>query len=261
MGVVCLVCASGFGALAASSASAALPELGRCVKLATKTGLFTGEKCIGTSKTHVGEYEFEAGPGAKKGVKESFTGKLETTTGEVISCTAIQLFGEYTGAKSEKFTKFIGTGCENVTHHTSCYSNPVTPSKIESETALVGALGFIPGSKGAIPWAGWDLAAESSSTAIVMFFCGEAKGLITFNLEGSVIGHATKTGTMVSSFGLTFKQTAGVQLVTGFIGGPEDVLQLAELPFGGTEMVKHQAALAGVAELTDEEALEIKNKI
>jgi hypothetical protein len=260
--VACLVCACGVGALAASSASASFPELGRCVKVATAgTGVFVKENCIAVSKKHTGEYEWEPGPGAKPAFKETLSGpQLETTSGEKIGCTAIQLLGEYTGAKSRKITKFIGIGCENVTHHTSCYTNPDTPSKIESENELSSELGPIPGSKSLVPWAGWDFKSASSLMPIVAFFCGEAKGLITFKLEGSVIGRVVKTNLMLSSFGAIYKETEGKQLVTSFIGGEPDVLSLSEMEFGSIETKTHEAGLKSTGEITDEEALEIKAK-
>jgi hypothetical protein len=187
--VLCLVGACLLGALAASSASAAVPELGRCVKVTGLTGAFSRANCVAVNKKHEGEYEWEAGPGAKKGVKALFPSvTIENTQGHRIICTSGQLTGEYTGAKSLKITKELGEGCEDVTHHTACYTNPVNPSVIEGETPLVGELGDVPGSKTeSNPWLGWDLKPESSMSPILSFICGEARGTINFALEGSVI--------------------------------------------------------------------------
>ena len=55
------------GAIGASSAAAALPEWGRCVKV-SGTGEFTRENCVAVSKTHTGNYEWAPGPGASPGV-------------------------------------------------------------------------------------------------------------------------------------------------------------------------------------------------
>src|SRR5437763_7297555 len=52
---VALACV--LGAIGASSAAAALPELGRCVKV-SGTGEFTRENCVAVSKTHTGNYEW-----------------------------------------------------------------------------------------------------------------------------------------------------------------------------------------------------------
>lgn len=259
----CVVGACVLAALAAGSASAALPELGRCVKVGTpKTGMFSRGNCIGIQKKHQGEYEWEAGPGAKKSFKENLTGPLfETTKGEQIGCTLVQMAGEYTGAKSDKITKLVGDGCENLTHHTACYSNPISTGVIESEVPLAGELGDIPGSRNeANPWVGWDLKGENSTLPMVSFFCGEAKSMITFMLEGSVIGRVTRTNFMESSFGITFKQTHGVQAPTSFIGGAEDVLELSEKAFGSTETTTSQTGLASPGSIAGEEPLEVKAK-
>jgi hypothetical protein len=246
----------------AAPAHAALPELGRCVKLAGKTGAFTRANCIGLSKTHTGEFEWESGVGASKEVKEIANGlTLETASAAKLNCSNAQLTGEYTGAKSEKFTKLVLQGCEELKHHTSCYTNPLNPGAIESETPLVGELGFIPGSKvESNPWVGWDLKAESSLMPVVSFSCGEAKGMISFALEGSLIGRVTKTNVMSSGFGLTYKQAAGVQAQTAFIGGEPDVLSLSEKPFGSTETKTSQAGVASGVTVSDGESLEIKAK-
>ena len=93
-----LVCA--LGAVVASGASAALPELGRCVKV-TGTGAYTRENCVAVSKTHTGNYEWAPGPGASSAFTETLHGPvLETVGKRKISCTVAFLGGEFTGAKS-----------------------------------------------------------------------------------------------------------------------------------------------------------------
>jgi hypothetical protein len=261
---LCVVGACAFCAVAASGASAALPELGRCVKVAVGTGGFAKSNCVAVSKKHNGEFEWEPGPGAQKGFKVLLSSVvLENTQGHRIICTSGQLTGEYTGVKSLKMTKVVGEGCEDITHHTSCYTNPNNPAVLESETPLVGELGDVPGSKTeANPWLGWDLKAESMlSSTMLSFACGEAKGFIAFMLEGSVIGRVTKTNLMQTGFALTYKQSAGVQALKSFIGGPEDVLTLGELPFGQTEVSKNPAALGGFGPMENEEPLEVKAKV
>jgi hypothetical protein len=238
-----------------------LPELGRCVAEPKGKGAYTRAECVAQSKTHTGAYEWVPGAGASKAVKEVISGPvLQGVKGTKIGCTDAQLTGEYTGAKSEKFTKLVIQGCENVTHHTQCYTNPLAPGTIESEVPLVGELGFIPGSK-IDPYVGWDLKAEKPATPIVTFSCGEAKGLITMMLEGSVIARVQKTNVMVAGFGELYKQTAGKQAPSAFLGGPEEVLSLVEKAFGSSETITQQAGLAGGATITDGESLEIKAKV
>jgi hypothetical protein len=257
--VLCLVGACAGAAFAATSASAALPELGRCVA-DTGKGAFTRSNCIGISKTHTGGFEWEAGPGASKGFKAIMTGfKLETTEGIKISCANAQITGEYTGAKSLKTSEVLLEGCELVGPlHQPCYSNPLEKGKIVSTNADAGELGFIPGSKlENVPFAGWDLKSENALMPFLTFTCGEGGGALMISLEGSVIGHVTKTNVMTSSFSLNYKQKEGIQIPTSFIGGAEDVLKMITRPLGG-ETKTEQAGLASGGSITDGEPLEIK---
>jgi hypothetical protein len=66
---------------------------------------------------------------------------------------------------------------------------------------------------------------------------------------------------MATGFAVAYKQAAGVQAIKAFIGGPEDVLKLSELPFGQTEVLTNPAALGGVGSMNDEESLELKAKV
>ena len=69
-----IVAACALGALAASSASAALPEIGRCVKVegvkeghTTKfDGKYSDHKCTRASATSKGKFEWEPGAGTKR---------------------------------------------------------------------------------------------------------------------------------------------------------------------------------------------------
>ncbi len=248
--------------LAASSASAALPEIGRCVKLAGKTGVFNRANCLGVSKTHTGEFEWNPGPGASTSTKVILNGMvLETTTASKISCSNGQLTGEFTGAKTEKITEVVLQGCEDVLPRLKCYSNPLTPGTISSKNALVGEIGFVPGSKVETnPFVGWDLKSENSLMPFLSFSCGEGGGTLMLKLEGSLIGRVVKTNVMSTTFGLTYKQTAGKQALTAFIGGTEDVLTEITKPIGGEEKTE-KVGLASGGTVTDGEALEIKAKV
>jgi hypothetical protein len=260
--LLCVVAVCAGGALAAGSASAALPELGRCAKVSTpKTGAYGNAGCTSVNVKHKGEYEWAAGPGAKKGFSEQFSGAtLETVTESRINCASGVLTGEYTGAKSEKFTEVVLEGCQDEGPRFECYTNPAEPGKIVSKVALIGELGFVPGSKFETnPWAGWDLKAENSGTPLLTFFCGEGGGILAISLEGSVIGRVTKTNAMVASFALKYKQKLGVQIPTAFIGGPEDVLKEITKPIGPGEKTE-QVGLEAPGSLTNGESLEVKAK-
>src|SRR5436190_13904944 len=101
---VALACV--LGAIGASSAAAALPEWGRCVKV-SGTGEFTRENCIPVSKTHTGNYEWAPGPGANPGVNiRLFSPTLETVTGNKIKCTFVFLEeSQFTSDKEFKVKK------------------------------------------------------------------------------------------------------------------------------------------------------------
>jgi hypothetical protein len=264
MMVLCLAGACVAAVLAVASASAALPELGRCVPEPAGKGVFNRNTCIGVSKTHKGAFEWAPGPGASPAVTEVLSAPtFETVGGRKIGCANIQLKGEYTGAKSEKITNLTMQGCTNVGRGgTECFTNPVEPGTIESEVPLVGELGSIPGSlSAASPWAGWDLKAENSATPIVTFTCGEALSEEVVMLEGSVIGRAKKTNKMVPTFEFLLKQTAGKQIPSSFIGGAEDVLTQVSKPVGGTTTTTEQVGLVAAGELKAGESLEIKAKV
>jgi hypothetical protein len=260
---VCVLGACALSSFAASGASAALPELGRCVKVATAgTGEFTRGSCIGVSKKHVGEYEWVSGPGAApafKGLTSAL--KLETTTGIKIGCSNAQLDGEWTGAKTAKVTKITIQGCIYANLY-ACYTNPLEPGTIESENALALELGNIPGGRNEAvnPWVGLDLKSENALMPIVSFQCGEGGGTLFIKLEGSVIGRLTKTNLMSTGFGVAYKQTAGKQEPLAFKGGAEDVLKMITQPVGpGTK--EEQTGLAGTDAISNSEALEVKAKI
>jgi D-aminopeptidase len=85
----------------------------------------------------------------------------------------------------------------------------------------------------------------------------EGGGMLTISLEGSVIGHVTKTNVMASEFGLAYKQSEGKQIPSAFIGGAEDVLTEVTRPIGAATK-EEQVGLSGGAGITDGEALEIK---
>jgi hypothetical protein len=262
--VLCVFGACTIASVGASAASASLPELGRCVKVATpKTGEFTRANCIGVSAKHVGEYEWQSGPGAQKAFKTIASGfSLITAEGTTIGCSNAQLTGEYTGAKTLKVSETLLEGCELVGPlHQACYTNPLEKGKIVSKNALTGELGDIPGSKNELnPYVGWDLKSENSSMPFLTFTCGEGGGTIVVTIEGSVIGRVQKTGVMSTGFGLIYKETAGKQIPSAFIGGAEDVLTETLKPVGPGEK-KEQVGLAAGATITDEESLEIKAKV
>src|SRR6266576_6587481 len=192
-----------------------LPELGRCVKVAAGTGAFTRANCLPKSKTHTGEYEWLPGPGANKGFDLKLSQPaFETVNGQRVVCAFLFAKGEFTGSKTLKISGQTQIqGCALQPQNLACYTNPLEPNQIVSETPLIGDLGDIPGSTNpANPWLGWDLKAQSqSSPTIVEFSCGESgvspppPPTFAIALEGSVIGRVKPTNKMQSVFAQIYK--------------------------------------------------------
>jgi hypothetical protein len=238
----------------AAGASASLPELGRCVKVAKGTGTFIGKNCLHASPTHKGEYNFE--PGA---LKNKFEGsgeavKLETAKLK-FECTASTENGEYTGAKTSSVTLDL-IGCLNLATKHKCNTNPAKEGEIEPPQALKGELGFITG--GEKPVVGLDLKPENQP--FVTFICGEPgkPPELQGTLEGSVIAKVLKISTMVPEFSLAWKATGGKQVPESFEGGAVDTLTLKALTTSGPST--EGAVLKGIATIPNEEPLEIKAK-
>lgn len=124
-----LVAALALGAVASTGASAAVPELGRCVPAETPhTGEYKGRSCIAPAEGK-GRYNFIPGPGAKP--------KFEGTSSDApvlempnltISCSAATFNGEYTGAKTASVTVDL-IGCVNLATLKKCQSNPLKKVK------------------------------------------------------------------------------------------------------------------------------------
>jgi hypothetical protein len=230
-----VVCCS----FAAASASAELPELGRCVrtekvvtgKKSAYAAAYKGKTCTVLSPTKKGKYEFLPGPGAENhfyGIGEEPEPVLETTGGKKVECTEEVLEGEYTGPKTLKAKVSFG-GCSTGTEpRRNCQSNPAKEGTIEGGGTFEGTLGQI--APGAKPVVGWDLKREGGGAAFT-FQCGiPPQGLTVETIEGSVIGALGKGffGTDVNKMSeyATFKyrQKKGLQEPEMFEGGAKDVL-------------------------------------
>jgi hypothetical protein len=275
---VLLVAAVSLGAVTAGSASAEIPELGRCVKVegvqeGKKTvyhGKYANKNCIKQKVISNGKYEFLPGPGPKSeyyGVALDPSPELVTVSGRKISCSVIAFKGNYTGPKTETVKISLG-GCEEGSR--PCQTNPASVGEIEGLSALEGELGTI--SKGTNKLnVGWDLKHEG---VIFTFTCGkfpEIGGLEA--LEGpSVIG--VVAGGFFSNLDkmsiystIKYNETGGKQIPEAFEGGLKDTLLLKSI----TGNTSEQVALKGVEETTsgkgepiekeeNQEQLEVKAK-
>jgi hypothetical protein len=237
---ICIVAALALSALAAGSASAALPELGRCVNVGS-AGAYTGSNCIKTSPTHTGKFEWQPGPGATpQFTAQAATVLLETVGKAKILCTFGEATGEWTGAKTAT-VGFELFGCENGRNFKTCKSGTGEGTiKIEP---LEGELGTITG--GEKPTVGLDLKAKSPQPNIVSFSCGgppgEPMGVAElYEIEGSVIARILSVNRMRTETNVLYKQIAGKQVPEMFEGSAKDTLTLNK----PTESKAEQAGLS-----------------
>ncbi len=230
--------------LAAASASAELPELGRCVKVegvasgkkTVYSGAYTGKKCTHLSPTKKGKYEFLPGPGTANhfyGIGEEPEPVLETTGGAKVECATETVEGEYTGPKTEKAKVTFG-GCQTGTETVRfCGTNPVKESVIEGTGTFEGELGVI--KNGPKPVVGWDLKREGGGPAFI-FKCGTPPQTVTLEtIEGSVIGtlghglFGTNVNNMSEFATIKYKAVKGLQQPEMFEGQPADVFTTTSL--------------------------------
>jgi len=175
---------------AASSASAALPELGKCVKQQAERvgfrkvyhGAYTNSSCTKKAKSDNSKYEWVAGPGEKKEYESPGAGEpaaLEVPGGNQIECANHKVYGEYTGAKTE--TRTIGLyECKELFSLEPCQSidtNETPPTYIPGtiiSQPLEGELGAI-NAKLKRPSVGW---AFKPKTGPILFIieCGPIAG-------------------------------------------------------------------------------------
>jgi hypothetical protein len=273
---LCLVAVFATGALASTTASAGLPELGRCEKVGSG-GLYIYKSCTGKqSATHNGAYEWKAGPGAKpKFAVEIGEVELETVGKANVSCGGSELTGEWSGAKTASVNLRF-QGCVNVGTAKSCQSNPAQKSQIttsqtiegeEIPDPIEGELGFI---KTAPPQVGLDLKPKEGKSNVLSFSCGGAVGPPPeppepWTVEGSVIGRIRPLAAMGTTVKMDYKAVGGKQLPEFFEGQPKDTL-IAKRTVG-VEQKTEEAGLTwrtepkkGTVSGLYEEPLEIKSK-
>lgn len=262
-----LVAALAISAVVAMSASAALPEFGKCVETTVKhTGEYSGPRCIslgGMRKYNwmpepVGETKFSIN---LESVVIGSTGASKST----ISCPFALGQAEYTGPKTVKVTKLVFSNCQKLPEEgfTSWCQNA---GEFRGEIAakeLIGEIGYIP-AKTPATQVGLDLKPASGSI-LAMFECGGANELtehgmgtgIFREIEGSVIGHLLKINSMLSENVVKFVSKKGTQVPEQFEGGVKDTLTTL---VGLTEKTPEPTTLAAVAEIANEAPVEVKTK-
>jgi hypothetical protein len=257
IGALVAVAAVSLCAVTATGASAALPEVGRCVPAEGKTGEYGGRACIKPAGGK-GTYNWLPGPGAApKFEGSSATVPILEMPGLKISCAAATFSGEYTGAKTASVTVDL-IGCVNTATNRECQSNPAKEGEIEPPGTLEGEIGYI--NINGLQKVGLDL---KRSPIITTFTCGkpaEIPAEVTGTLEGSVIGQIQPLNAMRTEYRLRYKAEGGKQIPESFEGGENDTLK-AKLVSGLAAPTEVPAALRiKLVELVNEEALEIKAK-
>jgi hypothetical protein len=215
----------------ASSASATAPEYGSCVK-AEKVGTeykgkFSNSGCTTelkeSERAKKGKYEWS--PGAPKGVMTTKGGKglLETVGKLVVACTSETSVGEFSGTKEAKNIVVTFEGCE--AGGIECNTFGSAAGELVTKR-LEGIIGW---ENKAQKKVAFDLYPEGKTGLFIEFSCSG----LTFAVKGSVLVPLSPVDKMLKSMTLKYKSKKGVQQVTHFEGGPEDILETThrELPY------------------------------
>jgi hypothetical protein len=274
---ICLVVGVAFSGVAAMTATAEVPELGRCTKVAgvmegkktVYSGGYTSPHCTKAKPGHDGKYEWTPGPGAQNkffGVGEE--PELETVGGVKITCSSATFKGEYTGPKTEKVGLSLQL-CEDAAKR-ACQTTPAKSGEIAEVGTLEGTLAFVNSAKAT---AGWDLKREGGTGPILTYYCGTLPESVK-TVEGSVIGQL-KGGffadlNKMSKFSrIGYVASKGKQVPEAFEGLPVDVLTtttsgVEQRSPEQTGLTTLEATTSGegnpVEEESKQEALEVKTK-
>ncbi|HEY4895677.1 MAG TPA: hypothetical protein VII01_06285 [Solirubrobacteraceae bacterium] len=251
-----MIAALAMGAIVVPAASAAIPEVGRCVRVANGAGAYRGSSCITHANVGAGKYEWMP---ATEGEKQKFTGSgnavVVLSTGHAtLRCVVANINGEYTGAKTAK-VEIEFQACTNAAG-TQCQTSQAAISEIKT-VPLEAELGFIKNQPPSIK-VGLDLKPKSPLPALAIYECGSLTE--TAHIEGSVIAQIKPIDKMTTESNLLFKVTrAGAQVPESFEGGPKDTLSTTFMT--GLESTTAPSTLSMSEETgTNANALEIKAK-
>jgi hypothetical protein len=219
---LCLAALFSMGAIAATSASAALPEFGRCVKQSTSAFQYSEAACITESPGgNTGQYAWTSGPGAKP----TFTLKSGVVTLNIpevkaqVTCKTSKGVGTVTSATTVGKVVITFTQCESSGE--ACTGGAkAKPGQIVTNH-LTGPIGFITKTPISV---GQDLAAEAPATLIAAFKCGPTE----IDMRNSVI--AVDSGNVdvapTTKFTDTFTEVSGAQDPENLEGMPKDTLEV-----------------------------------
>ena len=214
-------------ALAVSSpAQAALPEAGRCVKVALGAGAFRDGHCLTHETGTRGKWEWMP---ASVTENLTFSGggslvKLATAGHEAVECVVANLKGTFTGPKTASAELEL-QGCANAKGE-SCGSagneNQIKSNMLEAELGFIQNV-VVEGHRRVK--VGMDFRAPPPQTALVNYKCGTESQLPNAAIEGSVIAIAKPIDTMKEEANLIFHvRFNGTQVPESFQESEKDTL-------------------------------------
>jgi hypothetical protein len=249
--VTCISMALVVGVVVAANASAAAPEVGRCIKFKSSEkpykGKFTDSGCTVKSETETGQYEWLPGVAAAK-----FTGTAGKSTWQTVGkysfgCETESTAGEYTGTKNVTNVVMTFTGCK------------LSPFECVGQGRAEGEIQTTP-LEGRVVWTN-----EAAHEVALDLYPQAGKLVTTFTCLGAVwevagsIMVALKANSMSTTAKLKYKQKNGFQEVSSYEEGGtqiEDVL-LANLNGAGFE----RAGWTFTETLSNEEEVEFNTYV
>jgi hypothetical protein len=295
---LCLVAAFAMSAVAAATASAALPEWGKCVRFVNQRGKNVGNyedhgctKKMEVAKTGAWEWQ----PAPKSIPNPEFTSHggaavLETTEGSFtqVKCSVEEAHGILSGSKEVSQVSVRFKGCHlsfNEPEPYTCGNGLLPPQGSEKEGEIVtrrlkGKLGYISGKGEENPSVGLALEPEEKKGLFAQFMCAERFLVIRVGVfpggkgNDSVISPIAPVDSMSVSNTQTYKYAEketepgsgkfevepGIQNPTHFEGGKEDYLETETSYSEGLfgPIVQSAQSLTTVNQLNSGEELEIR---
>lgn len=193
------------------------PEIGRCVKVAAKTGKFKSATCIKEKAN--GNYEWEPGAVNNKFRTTGGVGVLETTNGTAVGCNTEESGGEFSSPKTVTGVVVKFTGCRSAGF--ICGTAGSTEGEIVTNP-LEGRIGFENRPKKKVAFDLFPTAADEG--LYVTFNCGVS---LHVTVGGSVLVPVAPSDKMLTALSLKYKASRGHQKPEHFEGEPSDVLLTA----------------------------------
>ena len=182
------------GVVGVASASAAAPEVGRCLKVAAGTGKFSSSTC--TAEKVKGSYEWMPNGEKLKFKTVGGVGVLETLNGTTVGCNTEESGGEFNSPKTVTGIVVRFTGCHSVGFICT------TPGSAEGEIVTNPLEGRI-GIEKRVFKEGKEVP-KSNKIAFDLFPTPEDNGLyVTFNCGPTI--HATVGGSVLVHIPITNK--------------------------------------------------------